>query len=186
MSATRPMATETGATSSAAEATRAPLMMASERLAKSRERLRQALSGTSASQGTATNPGPAESVPAWLDILKLNPAAGIVIAAVSAWWAQHPLHVLGAAAAATAKAAVQPLARRHPLGLVTSAVLLGGLLAWSRPWRWALKPALFAGLFPQLISQAMAQVPIQTWLAAFTVPTSEQPSPPGPPAAEPD
>lgn len=165
-------------------ATRAPLMTSSERLVQSRERLRMAMSSTSAAPGTATKPGPAESATAWLDILKLNPAAHIVIAAVSAWWTQHPLHVLGTAAAATAKAAVQPLAQRHPLGLAMGAVLLGGLLAWSRPWRWALKPALFAGLFPQLISQAMAQVPIQTWLAAFTVPAPGQPSPPGPPAAD--
>ena len=184
MSPTPNRATEPGATAGAAATTRAPLMTASERLVHSRERLRQAMSGSSAPEGAATKNGPAESAPAWLEILKLHPAAGIVIAAVSAWWAQHPLHVLGTAAAASAKAAVQPLARRHPLGLVTSAVLLGGLLVWTRPWRWALRPALFAGLFPQLISQAMAQAPIQTWLAAFSAPGPEHPSPPGPPAAE--
>ncbi len=186
MSPTRPRAAETGAPSSAAEAPRAPLMTASERLAQSRERLRQAMSGTSASRGTATKPGPSGSAPVWLDSLKLNPGARIVIAAVSAWWTQHPLHVVGTAAAASAKTAVQPLARRHPLGLVTGAVLLGGLIAWSRPWRWALKPALLAGLLPQLISQAMAQVPIQTWLAAFAAPAPEQPGPPSPPATAAD
>ncbi|MBW6496169.1 MAG: hypothetical protein K0B16_16760, partial [Burkholderiaceae bacterium] len=157
MSATRLRAAETGVTSSAAAATQVPLMTASERLAQSRERLRQAMGGTSSAPGTATRAGQAGAAMAWLNILKLNPAARIVIAAVSVWWAQHPLHVLGTATAATAKAAVQPLARRHPLGLVTGALLLGALLAWSRPWRWALKPAMFAGLFPQLISQAMAQ-----------------------------
>jgi hypothetical protein len=173
MSATRLRAAETGAPSSAAAPTRAVLMPASERLVQSRERLRQAMSGTSAAPGTPTKPRPAGSATLWLDILKLNPAARIVLAAVSAWWAQHPLHVVGAATATTAKAALQPFARRHPLGLVTGALLLGGLLAWIRPWRWALKPALFAGLLPQLIFQAMAQEPIQSWLAAFTTPAPE-------------
>lgn len=162
------MEAETGAPSSAAVPTRASPMTPSERLVQSRERLRQAMSGTPAAPGTPTKPGTAGSATLWLDILKLNPAARIVLAAVGAWWAQHPLHLLGRASATTAKAALQPLARSHPLGLVAGALLLGGLLAWLRPWRWALKSALFAGLLPQLVSQAMTQEPIQSWLAEFT------------------
>lgn len=173
MTATLPAPAETGVPSRAAAA---PLMTAAERLAHSRERLRQAMRGTSAAPGAAKDPNVAGSATIWLEILKLNPAARIVIAAVSAWWAQHPLHVAGTAAAATAKAAVQPMADRHPLGLVLGALMLGGLLAWSRPWRWALKPALFAGLVPQLVSQALAQAPIQSWLAAFAAPTPEPPA----------
>ena len=151
---------------------------AAERLEQSRKRLHQAMRGTSAAPGTAANASVAGSATLWLDILKLNPTARVVIAAVSAWWAQHPLHVAGTAAAATAKAAVQPIADRHPFALVLGALLLGGVLAWSRPWRWALKPALFAGLLPQLVSQALAQAPIQSWLAAFAAPTSEPPAAP--------
>ncbi len=156
---------------------------AAERLEQSRKRLHQAMRGTSDAPGTAANASAAGAATLWLDILKLNPTARVVIAAVSAWWAQHPLRVAGTAASATAKAAVQPMADRHPLGLMLGALVLGGLLAWSRPWRWALKPALFAGLLPQLVSQALAQAPIQSWLAAFAAPT---PEPPGPPAGDSD
>ncbi len=39
---------------------------------------------------------------------------------------------------------------------------------------WALVlPALLAGLLRQLISQAMTQEPVQSWLAAFTRPASD-------------
>jgi hypothetical protein len=51
----------------------------------------------------------------------------------------------------TAQAVVQPLAKTHPVALVTVAFVVGGLLAWRRPWRWILRPALFAGLLPQLL-----------------------------------
>jgi hypothetical protein len=52
---------------------------------------------------------------------------------------------------------LRPTARRHPLGLVAGAVLVGGLLAWSRPWRWDFRPVLFNGLCQQLVRDAVAQ-----------------------------
>lgn len=53
--------------------------------------------------------------------------------------------------------ALRPAARRHPLGLVAGAVLVGGLLAWSRPWRWAFRPGLLNGLCRQLVRDAVVQ-----------------------------
>ena len=54
------------------------------------------------------------------------------------------------------------------LAMVLGAVVLGGVLAWSRPWRWILKPALFAGLLAQLSAKLVAQVPLQSWMSLVT------------------
>ena len=92
-------------------------------------------------------------------------------------------------AADSTKGVLQPMAQKNPLGLVFGALVLGGLLAWSRPWRWLIKPALFAGLLPQLVSKALAHVPSRSWLAVLTSLMQEQqeqqrptatPSPRGP------
>ncbi len=91
----------------------------------------------------------------------------VLVEAVSSWWMQHPLHVASTLVVDTTRAVVQPLARRNPMGLVVGALLVGGLLAWSRPWRWVLKPALFAGLWSQLLSKGIAHVPLESWLAAL-------------------
>jgi hypothetical protein len=48
------------------------------------------------------------------------------------------------------------------------------LFAWSRPWRWILTPALFAGLVPQLFSKAMALVPPRSWMAVLGSLVQEQ------------
>lgn len=136
----------------------------SDRLALSRERLRQAMRDISAPLGDATNQRTGGLTGAWLDGLKSIPGASVVIDAVSSWWAQHPLRI----ASMLAADAVKAVAQRHPLGLVLGALLLGGLLGWSRPWRRILTPALFAGLLPQLLSKAMSHVPTQSWMAVLT------------------
>jgi hypothetical protein len=128
----------------------------SERLAQSRERLRQALSGATSASGASSSPGrPA----AWWQGLAALPGAGIAIDAVQQWWARHPLRATTQIAFSAARGAVQPIAQHHPWALVLGAGLIGGLLAWRRPWSWVLKPALFAGLAQQLlISSLKAQV----------------------------
>jgi hypothetical protein len=85
--------------------------------------------------------------------------------AVRCWWAQHPFRMTVLVVADAAKAAILPIAQRHPLGLVVGAFLVGGLLARSRPWRWILPPALFAGLLPQIVAKAAAHVPVQSWIS---------------------
>jgi hypothetical protein len=119
-----------------------------ERLARSREQLRHALAGAPATTDTRGEPGPR---PAWWHELRALPAAGIVVDAVQQWWARHPLRATTLVAVDAAQAVVQPLARSHPLTLVAGAFVVGALLAWRRPWGWILKPALFAGLLPQLL-----------------------------------
>ena len=168
----------------------ATLNTPAERLALSRVRLREAMLARSASARGTSRPRAGGSAIAWLEGLKNIPGISILIGAVTGWWAQHPLRLAGMVAADAAAAVVRPVAQRHPLGLVLGGLLVGGLLAWSRPWRWIVKPALFAGMVPQLFSKAMALVPASSWMAVVTSLMQEQGRPqavPAPPplAAEP-
>jgi hypothetical protein len=77
---------------------------------------------------------------------------------VRGWWVRHPWRVGSEAALGVADALLRPVAQRHPLRLVAGAVLVGGLLAWSRPWRWAARPGgLVTGLCRQLVHEAVAR-----------------------------
>ena len=75
---------------------------------------------------------------------------------VRGWWIGHPWRVGSEAALGVANALLRPVAQRHPLRLVAGAVLVGGLLAWSRPWRWSVRPGgLVTGLCRQLAQEAV-------------------------------
>jgi len=138
----------------------AVLPTAAERVALSREHLRQALHDATAPRRPAIDPvtGTPTAVP-WLERMQSIPGASIAIDAISAWWSRHPAHLAVSVASRTAETMVRPIAQRHPLTLVAGAFAIGAVLAWSRPWRWALKPALFAGLLPQLLLSAMKATP---------------------------
>lgn len=131
------------------------LPSAAARLDQSRERLRRALLGEPGAAGGANGTSVPSATPAWLASLKAMPGVGLLVAAAEAWWSRHPLHLAGTIAVTAADAVLKPVAQRHPLRLVLGAAALGGLLAWSRPWRWVVVPALFAGLVPQLLSAAL-------------------------------
>jgi len=120
-----------------------------ERLAVSREHLRLALQAP----GSA---GPHDTGAGLLAGLQSLPGAKPLVEALGLWWDRHPLRATGLLVAEAAKAAIVPLAQRHPLLLVTGALAVGALLAWTRPWRWGFKSALFAGLLPQLLASSMA------------------------------
>jgi hypothetical protein len=138
-----------------------PRLPALERLALSRERIRQSLH-------EAAEPPPSMGEPSVLvTALLAIPGVGIVVDAVRRWWADHPLHFAGTLAANTARGMVRPMARRSPYRLVLAALVVGGLLYWVRPWRGLLKPALLAGLLPHLVSRAVAHVPMESWLATL-------------------
>jgi len=130
---------------------------ACERLVLSRERLRRALQAGPDAAGDATRPGADRSPSAWLQNLAALPGAGIVIEALRAWWAKHPLRLTGQVGVEAARSVLQPIARSHPLALVVGALFVGGALAWTRPWRWILKPAWLAGLGPQLLYETLVQ-----------------------------
>ena len=132
-----------------------------ERLAASREHLRLALLEAGAKRHTGgpdaaratTDSGAGGSV-AWESL----PGVKLVIEAIGLWWDKHPLRASALLATEAARTVIAPLALRHPLWLVAGAFAAGGLLAWARPWHWGLKSALFAGLLPQLLATALAQL----------------------------
>jgi hypothetical protein len=151
-----------------------PERPALERLAVSRERMRQSM--------RAVMPRPKEShlpgeLPAWLDKLQSIPGVSLVVDAVRSWWAHHPMRVATLVAADAGKTVIRPFAQRHPIGLVVGALVVGGLIAWARPWRGYLKPALFVGLLPQLASKVMAQIPVESWMAVLNTLTQPAPAP---------
>ncbi len=158
------------------------VITAADRLALSRQRLRRAMLDIAAPPSTPRHALPAL---AWLESLKDIPGAHVVIEAVSTWWAQHPLRVAAMVAANGVNAVVRPMAQRHPVALVLGALIFGGMFAWSRPWRWILTPALFAGLLPQLFSKALANVPAGSWMSLLSTLAPDKPRPASP-AQDPD
>lgn len=112
-----------------------------ERLAASRERLRQAMQMASTGSGDGGGTG-ADSV--------LGSLAGDVLAT---WWSKQPLHTAWLMAADAANALARPVAQRHPYALVLGAAGLGGLLVLVRPWRWISIPALVYKVLSQLRSK---------------------------------
>jgi hypothetical protein len=121
------------------------LLAACERLTQSRQRLQLALSAAPAVPGEAATVEPAGLLADWLTKLTSLPGADLIKQMACAWWAKHPYRLAVFAVTDLAKAAVLPTAQRHPLVLVAGAFAVGGLLAWSRPWR-LLTPALLMAL----------------------------------------
>jgi hypothetical protein len=147
-----------------------PRQLALQRLAISRERMRAHLHEVSSPD---RGEGEGRSHPV-LDALMSIPGADIVVEAVRGWWSQHPLHLATLVAADATRTFVRPFARRNPFVLVAGAVAVGGLIFWLKPWRGFLRPALLAGLLPQLISRAVAHVPIESWISAVVTMATQQ------------
>jgi hypothetical protein len=144
-------------------------LSATERLAASRERMRQwMLCADGRADARRRNEAAlaAGEKPAWIDRLRTAPVIGVVIDAANAWWANHPLQPAANLAHGVVRDAVAPLARRHPIAIVAAAFLVGIAAVRLRPWRWLIKPALFAGLTSQIIMRVVSSVPLETVLEA--------------------
>lgn len=147
---------------------------AMERLASSRQQLRAAM--------MPAPPKPhahllGDGIGAWashlVDRVKSTPGATVFVEAIEIWWEQHPLHTAGRIVAEAARKFAVPVAERNPLALVFGAVFFGALLALIRPWRWMLRPALFAGLLPALVASAVRELPLDSLRRMF--PTARTP-----------
>ncbi len=144
-----------------------------ERLSASRERLRHSLMESS-TRKSRKGLAPKSTL---LEGLSAIPGVGLVIDSVRGWWSQHPMRLAVLVASDAAKSMVKPVARSNPLGLVFGALAVGAVLVWARPWRGLLRPALFAGIVPQLISRALSQVPVESWMSAALTVFREKGSP---------
>jgi hypothetical protein len=154
------------------------------RIEASRARLRSALFPPPESPKEAP-----ESTRSWWSRMTRIKTISAVAESVEAWWANHPLRPVAGVAAEASDAVIQPLAERHPLALVGIAALAGASLVWSRPWRWALRSALFAGLLPQLASRVVSSLPIESWINVLSSALSAVPGKRRPittPTPEPD
>ena len=140
---------------------------ACEKLARSRAGLRQHMLARRAPQRSVARPADGHVGPftAGLALLRQMPLTRIVTDTVGSWWTHHPLRLAASVAAEGVGAIARPLAQRHALLLVLGATLAGGLLVRSRPWRWIVKPALFAGLLPQLATRLVARLPPSSWVS---------------------
>ncbi len=105
--------------------------------------------------------------------------AGLRVSAAAPVNTKTPLHIAGMFARDAVEAAVQPLAQRNPLGFVLGAALAGGVVVWSRPWRWLLTPALLAAVLPQIAARAFNHGVPMSWFKLFTslVKVSNKPRP---------
>ncbi|HUP08026.1 MAG TPA: hypothetical protein VMU47_12780 [Caldimonas sp.] len=146
------------------------VVSAIERLALSRERLRDAMMPRRRVRSGA--PSLAEGMGSYasslVERLRANPGIAVILDAIEEWWAKHPLHTAGVMAAEATGRLAAPIAERRPLTLVFGAVFVGALLALLRPWRWLLRPAVFAGLIPAILLRVLRELPVDTWWHAAT------------------
>lgn len=102
------------------------------------------------------------------------PLVNAVIESVTSWWSHHPMRPVAHIANEASNAVVKPIAQRNPWSLVLAAGVVGAGLAWTRPWRWLFRSALFAGLVPQLAARIASSLPIESWMSMVGASLSQQ------------
>lgn len=141
-----------------------------QRLIHSRNELRMAMlpAPPSATAAPHTGSGVAHLAEQLTDKVRSLPGANVIVDAIRLWWAKHPLNLVGRVGAEAARRYTAPVAERNPVGLLLGAVAAGALLALLRPWRWLLRPALFAGLIPAIAFRALKEVPAASLLNVYS------------------
>ena len=142
------------------------------RIEASRERLRLAMLPPPPKAPDAAAPRP-QSL---LSRMSALPLAHAVMESVTSWWGHHPMRPVAHIAGEASNAVVKPIAQRNPWSLVLAASVVGAALAWTRPWRWIFRSALFAGLVPQLAARVVSSLPIESWMSMVGASLSQRPA----------
>jgi hypothetical protein len=142
---------------------------AADRLAESREHLRDALLALGHPRPSASLlSGGIENLGQRLqERLRSLPMATAVLEGVRTWWQRHPLRQAGAAAEAASERLIAPVARRNPGALILIAVGTGVLLAYAKPWRLLLRPAIVFGTVAQIGRSALTSPSAKASLREF-------------------
>ena len=164
------------------------LLPAEVRLQQSRERIRLWLTQDEVDDEADDRASSAHALPAqlraWMKDLRAHPLLSSTADAVQAWWEVHPWRPATHLAGSLAREAIQPLAQRHPLGLVLVAAAMGGSLVWFRPGRGLIKMLLLKGVVSQSVL-GLAKQPFVgalanqfiTWMHQLSTPPPKRPAP---------
>ena len=140
-----------------------PSLSAGARLAVTRERMKLAMVLPHRARGDTSDAS--SDGASLMTRLRSIPGAMLLMETVENWWMRHPMRTAVLVAAEASRAIVRPVAQRTPVKLMLIALGVGAVIAWTRPWRWLIRPALFAGLLPQLVSRIVANLPVDSWMA---------------------
>ncbi len=124
------------------------------RLQQSRERIRLWLTpedDEAGADGDSSVHALPEQLKAWLHELREHPLLSSTFNAAQGWWESHPWRPATHLAGGLVREALQPLASKHPLGLVLVAAMIGGSLVWFRPGRGLIKSLLLKGVVSQSV-----------------------------------
>lgn len=120
-----------------------------QRLEQSRERMRQYLAPPEADA--------AEGESFLNKALDQHPLLASAVEALQLWWEGHPWRPATFVAGGLVRETLLPFARKHPIGLVLAAFVLGGSLAWFRPVRGMVKAMVVRGVVSQSLMGLVQQ-----------------------------
>lgn len=124
---------------------------ACERLTRSRDRLRQALSQDAQAERDKQAGPFGKAASGLFAAMPSTTTTRLLASVLKSWWHRHPLRLGWNVSAQAAGMVAAPVVQNHPLALVMGSALAGALLVRTRAWRWLSVSALLAGLAPQLI-----------------------------------
>jgi hypothetical protein len=126
---------------------------ANERLTQSREQLRQALHQLGSPPNRPADADANTFIAGLVANLQVSPGTRVLLELAQSWWIRQPARGAMTLASEAATELLNPVAQRHPFGLVAGAAAAGALLVWLRPWRGVCTSALLAGFGTKLVSE---------------------------------